>query len=70
MLNSSNVLNKVLSKCVFALQYIVCGTQYDMEYYLANDIYPNFATFVKPSQCHKEKRKKYLHNDKNQQERM
>ncbi|KAH1253327.1 hypothetical protein GmHk_04G010026 [Glycine max] len=61
VLNASNVFDEVLSRC---------APVYDMGYYLADDIYPKFATFVKPSQCHKDNRENYLQNDKNQQERM
>ena len=58
VLNASNVFNEVLSVRVPVVQYIVNGTQYDMGYYLANDIYPKFATFVKTiSRPQGEKRK-------------
>ena len=47
MLNGSNVFDKVLLERALAVQFIVNRTQYNMGYYLANVIYPNFATFVK-----------------------
>ncbi|KAH1196749.1 hypothetical protein GmHk_18G050704 [Glycine max] len=43
VLNASNVFNEVLSERVSAMQYIVNETQYDMKYYLADDIYSDFA---------------------------
>ena len=47
MLNGSNVFDEVLSRRTPAVQFIVNRTQYNMGYYLANDIYPDFSTFVK-----------------------
>ena len=65
MLNASNVFNEVLSGHVSAVQYIVNGTQYDMGYYLANDIYSDFATFVKTiSMPQGEKRKLFVQRQK------
>ena len=47
MLNGSNVFDEVLSEHALAVQYTMNRTQYNMGYYLADDIYPDFATFVK-----------------------
>nr|KYP31860.1 hypothetical protein KK1_047627 [Cajanus cajan] len=47
VLNASNVFNDVLSGQAPAVQYIVNRTQYNIGYYLADDIYPEWATFVK-----------------------
>ena len=47
VLNRSNVFYEVLSGRASAVQFIVNRTQYNMRYYLADDIYPNFATFLK-----------------------
>ncbi|KAL5177670.1 Protein ALP1-like [Glycine soja] len=54
VLNGSNVFDEVLSGHAPAVQFMVNRTQYNMGYYLADDIYPDFVT---PSQCHKEKKK-------------
>ena len=47
MLNGSNVFDEVLSGRAPAVQFTMNKTQYNMRYYLADDIYPDFATFVK-----------------------
>ena len=47
MLNGSNVFDEVLSGCAPAVQFTVTITQYNMWYYLADDIYPDFAMSVK-----------------------
>ncbi|XP_020232047.1 uncharacterized protein LOC109812481 [Cajanus cajan] len=47
MLNASNVFNDVLLGQAPAVQYIVNRTQYNMGYYLADGIYPEWATFLK-----------------------
>ena len=47
MLNESNVFDEILSRHVLAVQYTVNITQYNIGYYLADDIFPGFATFVK-----------------------
>ena len=47
VLNGSNVFDEVLLGCAPAVQFIVNITQYNMWYYLADDIYPDFATSVK-----------------------
>ena len=47
MLNGSNVFDEVLSGRAPAVQFTMNKTQYNMRYYLADDIYQEFATFVK-----------------------
>ena len=47
VLNESNVFDEVLSRHAPTVQYTVNRTQYNMKYYLADDIYPDFATCVK-----------------------
>ncbi|XP_020238606.1 uncharacterized protein LOC109817687 [Cajanus cajan] len=47
VLNASNVFNEVLLGTALTVQYTVNRTQYNMGYYLADGIYPDFATFVK-----------------------
>jgi len=47
VLNGSNVFDEVLSGRAPAMQFTVNRTQYNMRYYLADDIYPDFVTFVK-----------------------
>ena len=70
VLYESNVFNEVLSGRALAIQYIVNRNQYNMGYYLVDDIYPDFAIFVKTISMPQGEKKNYLHNDKNQQERM
>ncbi|KAG5065843.1 hypothetical protein JHK86_009574 [Glycine max] len=45
VLNGSNVFDEVLSGRAPAMQFTVNRTQYNMRYYLADDIYPDFVTF-------------------------
>ena len=47
MLNGSNVCDEVLLGYAPVMQFTVNRTQYNMGYYLMDDIYPNIATFVK-----------------------
>ena len=47
MLNGSNVFDEVLSERALAVQYTMNRTQYNIGYYLADDIYLDFTTFVK-----------------------
>jgi len=70
VLYESNVFNEVLSGRALAIQYIVNRNQYNMGYYLVDDIYPDFAIFVKTISMPQGEKQNYLHNDKNQQERM
>ena len=41
------MFDEALSRRALAVQYTVNRIQYNMIYYLVDDIYPNFATFVK-----------------------
>jgi hypothetical protein len=47
MLNQSNVFNDILEGQTPTVQYIVNSHPYNMGYYLADGIYPEWATFVK-----------------------
>jgi hypothetical protein len=47
VLNQSNVFNDILEGQTPTVQYIVNSHPYNMGYYLADGIYPEWATFVK-----------------------
>ncbi|XP_050877006.1 uncharacterized protein LOC127080747 [Lathyrus oleraceus] len=47
VLNQSNVFNDILEGRAPNAQYTINGTPYNMGYYLADGIYPEWATFVK-----------------------
>ena len=47
VLNQSNVFNDILEGRAASVQYTINGTPYNMGYYLADGIYPEWATFVK-----------------------
>ena len=47
VLNQSNVFNDILEGRAANVQYTINGTPYNMGYYLADGIYPEWATFVK-----------------------
>jgi hypothetical protein len=47
VLNQSNMFNDILEGQAPTVQYTVNGTSYNMGYYLADGIYPEWATFVK-----------------------
>jgi len=65
MLNGSNVFDEVLLGCVSAVQYTMNKTQYNMKYYLTDDIYLDFVTFVKTiSMLQREKRKLFAQRPK------
>ncbi|XP_058757479.1 uncharacterized protein LOC131630745 [Vicia villosa] len=47
VLNQSNVFNDILEGRAASVQYTINGSPYNMGYYLADGIYPEWATFVK-----------------------
>ncbi|XP_058725973.1 uncharacterized protein LOC131597284 [Vicia villosa] len=47
VLNQSNVFNDILEGRTASVQYTINGSPYNMGYYLADGIYPEWATFVK-----------------------
>ncbi|XP_058769083.1 uncharacterized protein LOC131642938 [Vicia villosa] len=47
VLNQSNVFNDILEGRTATVQYTINGTPYNMGYYLADGIYPEWDTFVK-----------------------
>ena len=60
VLNQSPLFNDVLHGYAPDVQFTVNGTQYEKSYYLADGIYPEWATFVKSFTCPKDpKRMKF-----------
>jgi hypothetical protein len=58
VLNRSNLFTQVLQGRAPEVEFMVNGTEYNMGYYLADGIYPEWATFVKTiplPQCDKDK---------------
>jgi hypothetical protein len=58
ILNRSNLFTQVLQGRAPEAESMVNGTEYNMGYYLADGIYPEWATFVKTiplPQCDKDK---------------
>ncbi|XP_058754741.1 uncharacterized protein LOC131627906 [Vicia villosa] len=53
VLNESNVFNNVLQGRAPEVHYTINHTEYNMGYYLSDGVYPEWATFVKKSQCRK-----------------
>ena len=47
MLKRSHIFNDLAEGCDVAVHYSINGHDYTMGYYLANDIYPKWAIFVK-----------------------
>ena len=47
MLKRSHIFNDLAEGCDVAVHYLINGHDYTMGYYLANDIYPKWAIFVK-----------------------
>ncbi|XP_058726702.1 uncharacterized protein LOC131598084 [Vicia villosa] len=47
VINQSNVFNDILEGHAPTMNYTINRTSYNMGYYLADDIYPEWATFVK-----------------------
>jgi hypothetical protein len=47
VLNQSNLFTELLQGRAPAVQFHANGTEYNMGYYLADGIYPEWATFVK-----------------------
>ena len=47
MLKQSHIFNDLAEGCAPAIHYSINGHDYTMGYYLADGIYPKWATFVK-----------------------
>jgi hypothetical protein len=47
VLNQSNMFNDILERQAPIVQYTINGTSYNMRYYLAYGIYPEWGTFIK-----------------------
>ena len=47
MLNQPSVFNYVLQDRTLPMQFTINETLYNMGYYLVDDIYPDWATFLK-----------------------
>ncbi|XP_062230181.1 uncharacterized protein LOC133927809 [Phragmites australis] len=51
VLHCSHLLDNLAASVAPHVQYSINGHQYNMGYYLADGIYPEWATFVKPISC-------------------
>ena len=58
VVNRSPLTNKIANDELPPVQFVANGRTYNYGYYLANDIYPKWQTFVKPLK--KPEGKKYL----------
>jgi len=70
VLNRSPLFTEVVQGRAPEIQFTVNGNEYNMGYYLANGIYPEWATFVKTIHCLNATKTNCLQKGKREQEKM
>ena len=62
VVNRSPLMNKIANGDLPPVQFVANGRRYNYGYYLADDIYPKWQTFVKPLKKPKGKKNLDFHN--------